>query len=196
MSLRSTPLNWIATCVLIGCAAPAGPKVASPASVAVSAEGRLSLEVLLLKPAGGTRSVGRGDALQAGDNYNLRVLSDRPVYLNVLLAESGGQRALLAQQGASASPVQPGIPTVIPESDVLTLAKGGQERVYVIASPMPLTTVQVQDQVAQAREASAEDVRDPPPISNPINRPGEPRKLQLTSFGRDGIAALWFTLTR
>lgn len=196
MSIRSVPLFSIATFLLTSCATSTNPKVASPATVTARPEGRLSLEVLLLKPEGGVKSLGRGDALHAGDHYNLRVLSDRPAYLNVLLVGSDGQRTLLAQQSASASPVPPGTPTVIPENDALTLGKEGQERVFVIASPMPLSAAQVQDQVAQAHEASAEEVRDPPPIADPSNRPGEPRKLQLASFDRDGIATLWFALTR
>lgn len=192
MFLKSAQLNWIATCVLLGCAAPNHPPVASPRTATVSAEGRLSLEVLVLKPEGGTRSLGREDSLHAGDNYNLRIVSDRPAYLNVVLMGSSGQRTLLAQQSAS----RPGIPTVLPENDVLTLAKEEQARVFVIASPAPLNAAQVQEQIAQAREASAEDVRDPPPTAGPENRPGERSKLQLASFSRDGVAALWFALTR
>lgn len=196
MPLQCRSSWWIATCVLLGCAAPLSPKTAASTSSATSAEGRLSLEILSLKPEGGTRSLGRGDFLQAGDSYNLRIVSDRPAYLHVLLVGNGGQRVLLAQQGASAQPTPVGIPTVIPENDVLTIAKGGQERVYVIASPTPLSAAQVQEQIAKAHEASAEDVRDPPPILGPGNRPGEPRRVQLTGYGSDGLAALWFALAR
>lgn len=181
--------------LLFSCAGPSQQQPNPAVSAVARAEGRLSLEVLVLRKEGGTRSLGHQDAIEEGESYNLRVLSDRPVFLTVLQASNSGDQRVLLPSSGQYTQAQPGIPTLIPEHDALT-ASSGQARIIVLASAKPPGPSQVQEGLAQVREAAEEVIRNPPPVSGPGNRPGELRKILFVPFEPDGSAALGYSLVQ
>lgn len=141
------------------------------------------------------RPLGRGQTLRSGDRYDVRIDTDRPVYVYVArIAPSGGFQLLFPRGGEGPRQVQPRDPLHVPTDAPWFELDGdvGAEDLRVVASLSPLPAGRVKE---EAIRPAAQRGREPPPIRTDKDRGQEVVRAWIEPQGKGagGVAVVRFS---